>query len=79
MATVAAGHECDRWTCKLCFKSYSCNYPFKRHLEKCLVHKDNTNIRLQLKNELLAEFRTELNKTLSEIAQNANGAMINVV
>jgi len=73
MATV---NRCDRWTCKLCFKSYSSNYPFKKHLEKCLVHRDNTNIMIQLKNELLEEFKTELNKTLSEIR---NGVVVTAV
>jgi len=73
MATVSI---CDRWQCNLCYKSYSSNCPFKKHLENCLVHRDNNAIMMQLKNELLAEFKTELNKTLSEIR---NGIVVNAM
>ena len=61
----------DRWTCKHCYNTYSHNYKYKIHLEKCLVHcetvEQNNNIMLELKIELKDELRGLFHGMLNEI------------
>ena len=64
-------HINDKWCCPHCKKEYSNNYTYKNHLKRCLVHKSNmketNNIMLELKYELLKEFRQEFITMLDEI------------
>ena len=67
----------NKWICGFCKKHYSKNYPYKSHLKRCLVHTEEQHDRYDmigdlignLKIELTAEFKTELNNMLIEFKQ----------
>ena len=49
----------NRWVCKFCHKSYSHNYPFKKHLQKCLVHTSKSEHEQTIMRELKAELKEQ--------------------
>ena len=55
----------NRWQCHFCKKKYSNNYPFKKHLDKCLVHK----ARLENENAILTELKVELKEEFTGMFQ----------
>ena len=67
----------NKWTCGFCKKCYSKKYPYKSHLKRCLIHTEEKHDRYDmigdlignLKIELTAEFKTELNNMLIELKQ----------
>ena len=63
--------DSDRWTCKHCYNTYSYNYKYKTHLQRCLVHcqhvEQHNNIMLELKTELKNELRDLFHDMLNEI------------
>ena len=56
-------------------KKYSNNYPFKKHLDKCLVHKARlenenailTELKVELKEEFMGMFQQVLNDMVSDM------------
>ena len=48
-----------KWSCPHCLKSYSKNYKYKIHLNKCLIYQQNCktiqNVMVELKQELKTE------------------------
>lgn len=70
-STGTANPDNNRWECHFCKKKYSNNYPFKKHLEKCLVHRaklDHENVILtELKEELKEEFTGMFQQVLNDI------------
>ena len=65
----------NRWECQFCKKKYSNNYPFKKHLDKCLVHKAKldhehailTDLKEELKEEFTGMFQQVLNDMVSDM------------
>ena len=68
---ISNDHNNDKWTCPHCNKEQSNNYTYKNHLKICLVRNNNmkekNNIMLELKHELINEFRQEFINMLDEI------------
>ena len=51
--------DSPKWSCPHCLKSYSKNYKYKIHLNKCLIYQQNCktiqNVMVELKQELKTE------------------------
>lgn len=59
--------DTNRWECKFCHKTYSHNYPFKKHLQKCLVH----TAKAELENAVLIDLKAELKEQFTHMFQKA--------
>jgi len=62
----------NRWTCKICHKSFNHNYKYKTHLSRCSVHKD----KMECENSMLSELKDELKE---ELKQELKQAFINMM
>ena len=56
-----------RWECKFCHKTYSHNYPFKKHLQTGLVH----TAKVEHENAVMNELKAELKEQFTHMFQQA--------
>ena len=82
MADSNSPNNDNRWVCKFCHKTYSHNYPFKQHLQTCLVHATKTEheqvIMRELKSKLKEQFTYMLQQALNDMKTDMHTSFQNI-